>query len=141
MASLIVAAVLGNSINYKIGRWLGPKVFQLPRSRWFNPTCLHKAHRFYEKYGGRAVIFARFIPIVRTFVPFVAGIANMGWRRFQWFNISSSIAWVVLVLYLGYCFGSVPIIAHNFSLFIIAIGIISILPPIIEWLKYKRNTT
>lgn len=138
-ASLIIAAILGNSINYKIGRWLGPKAFRFPKSRWFNSAYLHKAHRFYRKYGGRAVIFARFVPIVRTFVPFVAGIASMDWHRFQCFNISSSITWVVLLLYLGYYFGNVSIIAHNFSLVIITIAVISMVLPLLKILKQKRD--
>ena len=141
LVSLIIAAAVGNSINYLIGRWLGPKVFHFPQSRWFKPIYLHKAHFFYEKYGGRAVMLARFIPIIRTFVPFVAGIAKMGWSRFQWPNISSSIIWVAVILYLGYSFGNVPIIAAHFSAIVIAIGVISILPIVIKIFKNQRNNT
>ena len=137
--SLIIAALLGNTTNYAIGAWLGPKVFHFPKSRWFNPLYLHKAHLFYEKYGGRAIILARFIPIVRTFAPFVAGIAQMGWRRFQQFNLLGSIAWVVLLLYLGYFFGNIAIVKNNFSLVIIAIIIISMIPPLLEFINHKRK--
>jgi len=137
--SLIIAAILGNTTNYAIGVWLGPKVFHFPKSRWFNPIYLQKAHLFYEKFGGRAILLARFIPIIRTFAPFVAGIARMPWGRFQLFNVIGSLAWVVIIIYLGYFFGNVPAIKNNFSLVIIAIIIISIIPPIIEFINQKRK--
>ena len=136
--SLIVAAILGNTVNYAIGYWLGPKVFRLPKSRWFNPAYLQKAHNFYERFGGRAIILARFIPIIRTFIPFVAGIARMHWIRFQLFNFIGSIAWVGIIIYLGYFFGNTPIMQENFSLIVIAIIIISLIPPLIGYIKHRR---
>jgi membrane-associated protein len=137
--TLILAGIAGNSTNYAIGYWLGPKVFHFPKSRWFNPIYLTKAHSFYEKYGGRAIILARFIPIIRTFAPFVAGIARMHWARYQLFNIIGSVTWVGLFITLGYFFGNVPFIQKNFSLVMIAIIFISILPPFIEYIKQKRK--
>ena len=137
LVSLMLAAILGNTVNYRIGVWLGPRVFHFPKSRWFNPLYLQKAHHFYERFGGRAIILARFIPIIRTFAPFVAGIARMDWRRFQLFNITGSVAWIIIIIYLGYFFGNIPAIKNNFSLVIIAIIIISILPSIIEFCKHK----
>lgn len=134
---LIAAAIIGNSTNYAIGYWLGPKVFHYPKSRFFNPTYLHKAHKFYEKYGGQAIIIARFIPIVRTFAPFVAGIARMQPIKFQFFNVIGSILWVALILYLGYFFGNIPAIQHNFGYVIITIIIISLLPPAIEIIRQR----
>lgn len=139
ISTLILAGIAGNSTNYAIGYWLGPKVFHFPKSRWFNPAYLTKAHSFYEKYGGRAIILARFIPILRTFAPFVAGIARMPWARYQLFNIIGSVAWVSLFITLGYFFGNVPFIQKNFSLVMIAIIVISILPPFIEYIKQKRK--
>ncbi len=137
LVTLIVAAILGNTVNYKIGRWIGPKVFHFPKSRWFNPIYLQKAHSFYEKYGGRAIILARFIPIIRTFAPFVAGIGKMNWHRFQLFNVSGSLAWVIIISCLGYFFGNLPVVKNNFSFIFIAIIIISILPAIIEFFRKK----
>jgi membrane-associated protein len=136
---LMFAAITGNSVNYAIGYWLGPKVFHAPKSRWFNPHYLHQAHAFYLKYGGRALILARFIPIVRTFAPFTAGIARMNFWRFQLFNLIGSIAWVALFLYLGYLFGNTALIKNNFSYVILAVIVLSLLAPLIEWLKHRRS--
>lgn len=136
---LMFAAILGNTTNYAIGYWIGPKVFHYPKSRWFNPAYLHKAHSFYEKYGGRAIILARFIPIVRTFAPFIAGVARMNWARFQLFNLIGSVAWVAVILYLGHLFGNVPAVKHNFSFIVMGIIIISLLPPVIEFIRHKRS--
>lgn len=136
---LMAAAILGNTTNYAIGYWFGPKVFHYPKSRWFNPAYLHKAHDFYEKYGGRAIILARFIPIIRTFAPFIAGIARMNWARFQLFNIIGSVAWVAVILYLGHSFGNVPAIQHNFSFIVLGIIFISLLPPLVEFIRHKRS--
>jgi membrane-associated protein len=137
--SLMIAAILGNTVNYTIGYWLGPKVFHLPKSRWFNPAYLQKTHSFYERFGGRAIILARFIPIMRTFIPFVAGIARMHWARFQLFNFIGSIAWVGIIIYLGYFFGNTPVMQENFSLIVIVIIVISLIPPLIGYIKHRRT--
>jgi membrane-associated protein len=134
---LIIAAILGNFCNYGIGYWIGPKVFQIQKSRWFNPIYLQKAHLFYEKFGGRALIIARFIPIVRTFAPFVAGIARMNMWRFQIFNVIGSVAWVAGIIYLGLLFGNTAIVQENFSYVILAMIIFSVLPPAIGIIRHK----
>ena len=139
IVTFIIAASFGNTVNYKIGQWIGPRIFHFPKSRWFNPIYLQKAHVFYEKYGGRAIVLARFIPIIRTFAPFVAGIAQMDWYKFQLFNISGSLAWVIIVSYLGYFFGNLPPVKNNFSLIIIAVIIVSLLPAVAELIKQKRS--
>lgn len=136
---LMAAAIIGNTTNYAIGYWVGPKVFHYPKSRWFNPAYLTKAHLFYEKYGGRAIIIARFIPIIRTFAPFVAGIARMSWFRYQLYNFIGSVAWVATILYLGFFFGNRPLVQNNFGYVILAIIFISLLPPIIEYIKHRAG--
>lgn len=133
------AAILGDSVNYYIGRSMGPKVFQKGNSRIFKKEYLDKTHRFYEKYGGKTIILARFIPIVRTFAPFVAGVGTMSYRRFAAFNIAGGIAWVGLFVFGGYYFGSLPIVKQNFSIVILAIIFISILPGIVEFLRHSRQ--
>ncbi len=125
---LSVAAVLGDTVNYAIGHYLGPKVFHFPKSRFFNPEHLKKTHAFYEKYGGKTIIIARFVPIVRTFAPFVAGIGAMSYMRFLAYNVAGGILWVAVCLSAGYYFGNLPFVKKNFSLVIIAIVLISILP-------------
>lgn len=136
---LMIAAILGNYCNYGIGYWIGPRVFHFKKSRWFNPEYLHKAHAFYEKYGGRALIIARFIPIVRTFAPFVAGIARMTMWRFQVFNIIGSVAWVAGIIYLGLLFGNTKIVQENFSYVILVMIVLSVLPPMIGIAKHKLS--
>ncbi len=133
---LIVAAVLGDSVNYEIGRIVGLKVFK-PGARIFKPQYLDKTHDFYEKYGGKAIIIARFMPIVRTFVPFVAGAGRMTYSRFFSFNVIGGILWVTLLSYAGYFFGTREIVQKNLSLVIVGIVFISILPAIIEFIRYK----
>lgn len=136
---LITAATLGNISNYYIGRWAGPKIFSQKTSRWLNRKHLEQAHEFYETYGGWAIVFARFVPIIRTFAPFVAGIAKMSPAKFQLFSATSSIAWVSLFAYLGYWFGNTPIVKHNFSFIIVMVIIITIIPPIIGYLKNRLS--
>lgn len=137
------AAILGDTVNYWIGRSLGPKVFQYEKSRFFNPAHLEKTHAFFGKYGGKTVIIARFIPIVRTFSPFVAGIGAMGYPRFLAYSISGTFLWVGLFNYSGYYFGQLPFVQHNFKLLIVAIILISFMPPAIEYLKHRlgRNSS
>lgn len=136
--TLIAAAVLGNSVNYSIGRYLGPKVFHWENSRFFNKAALMKTHVFYERHGGKTLVITRFIPILRTFAPFVAGIGAMTYVRFQAFNISGALLWVGSLTVAGYLFGNLPIIQNNLTLVIFAIIFISVLPAIIGYLKHRR---
>lgn len=129
---LCLAAILGDTVNYWIGHWIGPAIFKKPQSRFFNPNYLTKTHRFYEKYGGKTLIFARFIPIIRTFAPFIAGIATMAYNRFLIYNIIGGISWICLLLILGFYFGNLPIVKDHFSLVIMSVIILSIMPPVID---------
>ncbi len=137
---LCVAAIIGDSVNYSIGKFLGSKVFE-KNFRFINQKHLLKAQAFYEKHGGKTIIIARFIPIVRTFAPFVAGITRMNYSRFILYNVLGGIVWVFTCSFAGYFFGNIPIIKENFSLVIIAIIIISILPIIIEFIRNRFSTT
>ncbi|MBZ4219093.1 MAG: DedA family protein [Chlorobium sp.] len=132
-----LAAVLGDTVNYQIGHTIGPKVFSYEKSRLFNPEHLVKTNYFFHKYGGKTIIIARFIPIIRTFAPFVAGIGAMRYSRFILFNILGAALWVGLFNYSGYFFGQLPFVQQNFKLLILAIIAISIMPPIIEYLKHQ----
>jgi len=139
MLLLFVAAVLGDAVNYAVGRRLGPKVFTGESSWLLNKKHLARTQEFYERYGGKTIIIARFIPIVRTFAPFVAGIGQMSYRRFVSFNVIGAVLWVGLLIPLGYAFGNLPVIKKNFSLVIFAIIGLSILPAVIEILREWRS--
>ncbi|MEI6847163.1 MAG: DedA family protein [Chlorobiaceae bacterium] len=132
-----IAAVFGDTLNYRIGHKVGPKVFNYKKSRFFNPQHLISANDFFSKYGGKTIIIARFIPIIRTFAPFVAGIGAMTYSRFIFFNITGAILWVGLFTYSGYFFGQLPFVQQNFKLLILAIIAISIMPPIIGYMKHR----
>lgn len=132
---LLAASITGNMLNYSIGRLIGPRVFSSDRSRLFNKQHLVRAHHFYNKFGGKALILARFIPIIRTFAPFVAGAAQMTPSRFHFFNITGAIAWIGSLLYLSFWFGTLPIVKDNFSYVIIGIVLFSTIPPIISLLR------
>jgi membrane-associated protein len=136
---LVSAAVLGNTVNYSIGYFLGPKVFQWEQSRFFNRKALARAHAFYEKHGGKTIIITRFVPILRTFAPFVAGIARMTYLRFTAYNLAGALAWVLLLLYAGYWFGNVPFVSQNLTLVILGIVALSLAPLAVEYLRYKLN--
>jgi membrane-associated protein len=135
---LVISAVLGDSVNYGIGRWLGPRVFKMPQSWFFNPKHLQRANAFYERHGGKTIIIARFVPIVRTYAPFVAGVGAMDYRRFISFNVVGGVVWVVLLAYGGYLFGNIPWVKQNISLVVIGIIVLSILPGVVEYLRAKR---
>jgi membrane-associated protein len=135
---LTVAAILGDTVNYWIGRVVGPKVFQKESSRLLNRKHLDRTHAFYEKHGGKTIILARFLPIIRTFAPFVAGIGRMHYPRFFLYNVVGGIVWVVLFVLAGYFFGNIPVVKRNFTLVILAIIFLSLLPPAIEYLKHRR---
>ena len=134
---LTVAAILGDSLNYSIGRYVGPKVFHYPKSRFFNPEHLQKTHAFYEKYGGKTIILARFVPIVRTFAPFVAGVGSMTYGRFMSYNVIGAVAWVLLCTFAGYFFGNLPFVKKHFELVLLGIIGISLLPAVIEYLRHR----
>lgn len=133
---LAVAAILGDTANYMIGHYIGPKAFK-SNGRFLKKEYLDKTHRFFEKYGGKTIIIARFVPIVRTFAPFVAGVGEMTYPKFILYNIVGGLAWVAICVYSGYFFGNIPIIKQNFSFVIIAIILISVLPMVIEFLRAK----
>jgi membrane-associated protein len=136
---LCVAAILGDTVNYAIGARLGPKVFSYSKSRFFNPEHLKKTHAFYEKYGGKTIIIARFVPIVRTFAPFVAGVGQMTYRHFIAYNVVGGILWVSVCLFAGYFFGNLPFVKKNFSVVVIVIVLISLLPAVIEFVKHRAE--
>lgn len=131
---LLFASIFGNKVNYLIGRSVGPKVFKIKQSWLFNPKYLEDAHRFYERHGGKTIIIARFMPIIRTFAPFVAGIGKMNISRFSVYNITSAILWIGSLLFAGFYFGSIPIIQKNFSLVVYGIIALSIMPPVCAYL-------
>lgn len=134
---LALAAILGDNVNYAIGKFIGPKIFNKEKSLLFNKKYLLKTHAFYETYGGKTIIIARFIPIIRTFAPFVAGIGTMSYARFFAYNVIGACLWVGLFIYAGFYFGSIPMVKQNFSLVILGIIIVSILPPIFEFCRIK----
>jgi membrane-associated protein len=136
---LIAAAIAGDGVNYWIGAIVGPKVFHYENSRLLNKKHLLRAHEFYERHGGKTIVLARFIPIMRTFAPFVAGIARMGYVRFWQFNCVGGTAWVLLFLFGGYFFGNIPVIKTNFHYVIVAIVLVSVMPMGIEWLLGRRR--
>ncbi len=137
-ASLIAAAVIGNSVNYAVGRFLGPKVFQWENSRFFNRNALDKAHAFYERHGGKMLVLTRFLPIIRTFAPFVAGIAKMPYGRFQAYNIAGGVFWVATLTLSGYWFGNLPGVKNNLSIVISVIVAVSFLPALIAYIRHRR---
>jgi len=139
-ALLIVAAVLGDSVNYAVGAYMGPKVFSRADSRWLNQKHLQRTHDFYEKYGGKTIFLARFVPIVRTFAPFVAGVGSMTYSHFALYNITGAASWVLAFLLAGYFFGQIPAIQSNFHIVIVAIIVISLLPIAFEFVRARRAT-
>lgn len=134
---LILAAVLGDSLNFAIGRWLGPRVFRYEDSWFFKKAYIERTHGYFERYGGRTIVIARFVPIVRTYAPFVAGVGNMDYRRFLAFNVAGAVVWVAVIAYAGYLFGQVPFVKNNLTLVIFGIILLSISPAIIEVLRHK----
>jgi membrane-associated protein len=139
LAVLGAAAVLGNMLNYQIGRFFGPKVFHWESSRFFNKAALEKTHAFYEKHGGKTLIISRFLPLFRTFAPFVAGIGAMNYGRFSLFNLVGGIGWVGSLTLAGFWFGNIPWIQKNLTLVILAIIGISFVPVLIGWLQHRKT--
>jgi membrane-associated protein len=139
IATLIAAALCGDNCNYWIGRWIGPKVFHFERSRFFNPAHLARAHAFYERHGGKTIILARFVPIVRTYVPFVAGVGAMSYLRYLSFCVIGACVWVIGLSLVGYWFGNQPIVKNNLTAVILVIVAISVSPGVIAWLRSRRQ--
>jgi len=133
---LMVAGILGDLVNYHIGKYIGPKAFS-GKYKFLKKEYLEKTEKFYEKYGGKTIIYARFVPIIRTFAPFVAGVGSMSYAKFASYNVIGAILWVTSFLFIGYFFGGLPIIKDNFTIVIFAIILLSMLPPIIEVVKEK----
>jgi membrane-associated protein len=138
---LSVAAIGGDTVNYWIGHYVGPKVFSKEDVRFLNKEYLDRTHRFYEKHGGKTIILARFIPIIRTFAPFVAGIGRMTYGHFISYNVFGGLAWIALFLFGGYYFGNIPVVRNNFTLVILAIIFISVLPAVIEFLNQRYRSS
>ncbi|MGL5238082.1 MAG: DedA family protein [Plesiomonas shigelloides] len=139
VALLIVAAILGDAVNYSIGRLFGQRLFSNPQSRIFRQAYLERTHAFYEHHGGKTIILARFVPIVRTFAPFVAGMGKMSYRHFALFNVTGGIVWVTAFVYAGYWFGNMPVVKQNLELLILGIIFVSVLPGLIEYWRQRRR--
>jgi len=139
-AVLATASFLGDNTNYWIGRYIGPHAFKREGSRLLNPAHLERTQRFYDRHGAKTIFFARFIPIIRTFAPFVAGIGHMRYGRFLFYSFSGSIAWVGSLSYAGYYFGNMPAVKENLSLVILGIVLLSISPGIVEYLRHRGKT-
>jgi membrane-associated protein len=137
MAVLVAAALTGDNVNYGVGRWVGPRVFHYEKSRWFNPGHLARAHAFYERHGGKTIILARFLPIVRTYVPFVAGIGAMPYARYIGFCVLGAVLWVVSLCGAGYFFGNLPLVKNNLSAVIVLIVLLSVSPGAYAWLRAR----
>ena len=137
-ALLVAAAILGDSLNYAIGRYIGPKVFQRPDSRWFRQEHLRRTQAFYDKYGGVTIIIGRFVPIIRTFAPFLAGVAEMPYRRFLSFNVIGAVLWITSLTYAGYWFGNIPWVKENLTFIVIGIVIVSLIPAVATYMQERK---
>ena len=137
MLILIVAAILGDTVNYSAGHYVGPKVFHEEHGRFLNKEYLLRTHRFYERHGGKTIVIARFLPIIRTFAPFVAGIGSMSYPRFLFFNVFGGGLWVLLFVLSGYWFGNMPVVQKNFSLVILALVLIPAIPSVVEVVRIQ----
>ena len=135
---LVVAAIAGNQVNFAIGRYIGPRIFKSGGARFLKPEYLERTHRFFERHGGKTIIITRFVPIVRTYAPFVAGLGAMEPGRFTAYNIAGGVLWIVSLTLAGYFFGNIPIVKNNLTLVIFGIIFLSILPGIIEYLRHAR---
>ena len=137
LAVLLAAAALGNMLNYQIGRFLGPKVFQWENSRFFNKRAFMQAHDFYERHGGVTIIIARFMPLIRTFSPFVAGVAQMNYRRFLPLDLVGGALWIFSLTLAGYFLANIPFVKNNLMFFVVGIIVVSLLPVFIAWLRSR----
>jgi len=136
---LTVAAIAGDTVNYWAGHLIGPRLFRGEKVRFLNPKHLERTHEFFERYGGKTIVIARFVPIVRTFAPFVAGVGSMTYSRFLLYNVSGGVAWVGICVLAGYWFGNIPVVKENFTLVILAIIVVSILPAVFEVLRHRSQ--
>ena len=139
MIVLTAAAILGDTVNYSVGHYIGPKVFDRPDSRWFKQEHLRRTQHFYDKYGGITIIIGRFVPIIRTFAPFLAGVAGMRYRRFLSFNVIGAVAWIASLTYAGYLFGNIPWVKQNLTLIVFGIVVVSLMPAITTFLREHRT--
>jgi len=137
--TLIAAAVLGDSVNYSVGHFVGPKVFDRPDSRWLRQDHLRRTQDFYIRYGGVTIIIGRFVPIIRTFAPFLAGVAGMSYRRFLSYNVIGAVAWIASLVYAGYLFGNIPWVKDNLSLIVIGIVVVSLIPAVRTFFAERRR--
>ncbi len=138
-ALLVTAAILGDTVNYWIGDWFGPRIFHVENARFLKREYLERTHRFYERHGGKTIVIARFIPIIRTFAPFVAGVGGMTYRKFLAYNVLGAALWVLSFVFAGYYFGNLPFVKNNLTLVIFGIIVLSILPGVIEYLRHRRE--
>ena len=136
---LVAAAVLGDSVNYGVGHYIGPKAFHKPDSRWFRQEYLRRTQAFYARYGGITIIIGRFVPIIRTFAPFLAGVAGMSYRRFLSYNVVGGCLWIGLLVYAGYLFGNIPWVKDNLSAIVVAIVVVSLIPAITTYWRERRS--
>ena len=136
---LIVAAVLGDSVNYAVGHYIGPKIYDKPDSRWFKQDHLRRTQGFYDRYGGVTIIIGRFVPIIRTFAPFLAGVAGMTYRKFLSYNVIGAVLWISLLVYAGYLFGNIPWVRQNLTLIVLGIVFVSLLPAITTFVNERRR--
>ncbi len=137
--ALIAAAILGDSVNYSIGHYIGPRVFDRPDSRWFKQEHLRRTQAFYDRYGGVTIIIGRFVPIIRTFAPFLAGVAGMTYARFLSYNVVGAVAWIASLVYAGYLFGNIPWVKGNLTLIVIAIVVVSLIPAATTFVQERRS--
>ncbi len=135
---LVVAAILGDTINYSVGHYIGPRAFDKPDSRWFKQEHLRRTQQFYDRYGGITIIIGRFVPIIRTFAPFLAGVAGMTYRRFLAYNVVGAIAWICSLVYAGYLFGNIPWVKQNLTLIVLAIVAVSLIPAVSTFVSERR---
>ena len=135
---LVAAAIFGDSVNYAVGHYIGPRVFHEPDSRWFKREYLLRTQAFYDKYGGLTIIIGRFVPIIRTFAPFLAGVAGMTYPRFLSYNVVGAFAWITSLVYAGYLFGNIPWVKDNLSFIVIAIVVVSLIPAVTTFIKERR---
>ena len=136
---LIAAAILGDTVNYSIGHYIGPRVFDKPDSRWFKQEHLRRTQAFYDRFGGVTIIIGRFVPIIRTFAPFLAGVAGMSYRRFLSFNVIGGVAWISSLVYAGYLFGNIPWVKDHLTWIVVGIVVVSLIPAVSTFLKERRS--
>ena len=136
---LFIAAILGDTINYSVGHYIGPRAFDKPDSRWFKQEHLRRTQAFYDRYGGITIIIGRFVPIIRTFAPFLAGVAGMTYRRFLSYNVVGAVLWIVSLVYAGYLFGNIPWVKQNLTLIVFLIVAISLIPAVTTFIRERRS--